>query len=66
MKEYRIVKETTTNTNITKYYIEEKIRFLWWKWWDSKRDDDYYYTRLDAARREIDKLTDNIIREVVE
>ena len=66
MKEYRIVKETTTNTKITKYYIEEKKRFLWWKWWDRQRDGDYYYTRLEAARREIDKLTDNIIREVVE
>ena len=74
MKEYRIVKETTTNTNITKYYIEEKMRFFWWKWWSMVK---YYhggyditfcetYDTYEEAKCEIDKLTDKIIREVVE
>ena len=33
MKEYRVVKKTTTNTNTTKYYIEGKRKFLKWEWW---------------------------------
>jgi len=72
MKEYRIVKETTTNTNVTKYYIEEKKRFFWWKWWERKTyyaydiELDYDYPTYELAKREIDKLTDNTIREVVE
>ena len=74
MREYRIVKETTTNTNITKYYIEEKMRFFWWKWWDRETyynahldmSFDYDYPTYQDAKREVDKLTDKIIREVVE
>jgi hypothetical protein len=74
MKEYRIVKETTTNTNITKYYIEEKRKFLKWEWW--KRKTYYHsgynfkvnetYDTYKKARKELDRLTDNVIREVVE
>jgi len=74
MKEYRIVKETTTNTNITKYYIEERKKFSWWKWWKSKT---YYhsgygitfretYDTYGEAKSRLDRLTDSIIREVVE
>ena len=74
MKEYRIVKETTTNTNITRYYIEEKKKFLIWEWWDR---ETYYsdfchaevavdYITYQRAKDEIAKLTDKIVREVVE
>ena len=72
MREYRIVKETTTNTNITKYYIEEKKRFFWWTWWDRQTYYchgialDYDYPTYQTAKSEVDKLTDRIIREVVE
>lgn len=73
MREYRIIKETTTNTNVTKYYIEEKKKFLIWEWWQRKTyyhcdydiTLDYDYPTYETAKREIDKLTDSIIREIV-
>lgn len=73
MKEYRIVKETTTNTNITRYYIEEKKKFLIWEWWDRKTyyhsgydiELDFDYITHQKAKDEIARLTDEIVTEVV-
>ena len=70
MKEYRIVKETTTNTNITRYYTEQKKKFLIWEWWTKNHyvdiDFELAHSTYKEAKYELDRLTDNIIREVVE
>ena len=73
MKEYRIVKETTINTNSNKYYIEEKKKLLVWEWWDRKKYCRshlglFYETHFtyEEAKCELDKLTDYVIKEVVE
>lgn len=63
MKEYRIVKETTTNTNEVMYYIESKKKFLIWEWW--YRLNYIRFARYAAAKRHLDKLTDQIITEVI-
>ena len=63
MKEYRILKETTTNTNKVTYYIERRNKFLIWEWWDRLRY--IRFTRCSAAKYYLDKLTDQIITEVV-
>ena len=74
MKEYRIVKETTTNTNKVTYYIERKRKFLIWEWWTRLifYNDAYGiaivlgYSTYEEAKKELDRLTDQIITEVVE
>ena len=70
MKEYRIVKETTTNTNITRYYTEQRKKFLIWEWWTKNHyvdiDFELSHSTYKGAKYELDRLTDNIIREVVE
>jgi len=69
MKKYRIVKETTTNTNITRYYTEQKKKFLIWEWWTKNHYVDIEFelphSTYEEAKYELDRLTDNIIREVV-
>ena len=73
MKEYRIVKETTTNTNKVKYYVERKNKFLIWEWWTKLKcydagydwNADYTTYIYEDARMLIDKLTDQIVTEVV-
>ena len=73
MKEYRIVKETTTNTNRVTYYIERKRKFLIWEWWSKA----FFYTPFDGmitprfysyegAKQSLNRLTDQTIKEVVE
>jgi len=62
MKEYRIVKETATYTNAVEYYIEVKVKFLIWDWWEVC----YYYPTYEEAKVKVGRLTQEIIREVVE
>jgi hypothetical protein len=74
MKEYRIVKVTTTNTNKVTYYIERKRKFLIWEWWSELElyhpGYDIHlalsYSTYEEAKKELDRLTDQIITEVVE
>ncbi len=67
-KQYRIIKETTTNTNKVTYYIERKKKFLIWGWWSKL---EFYhagydmviilsYTTYEEAKKELDRLTDQI------
>lgn len=73
MKEYRIVKETTTNTNKVTYYIESKKKFLIWEWWSKVTIyhagyDVHFildYSTYEEAKKELDRLTDQIITEVI-
>lgn len=73
MKEYRIVKETTTNTNESTYYIERRKKFLIWEWWSKQsRYHPLYGAMLirlysyEEAKLCLNRFTDQIVTEVVE
>tara|TARA_R110002012_G_scaffold191868_1_gene359567 strand:+ start:272 stop:493 length:222 start_codon:yes stop_codon:yes gene_type:complete len=72
MNEYRILKETTTNTNKVTYYIERKKKFLIWEWWSKEtcyhpRWGELYisFDSYEEAKERLDRFTDKIITEVV-
>jgi hypothetical protein len=72
MGKYRIIKETTTNTNKVTYYIERKKKFLIWGWWSKLElyhaGYDIHlilsYSTYEEAKKELDRLTDQIKTEV--
>jgi hypothetical protein len=63
MKEYRIVKETESYTKSVYYCIQQKKKkFLRREFWATY----YYYDTYEQAKCMLGKLTQEIIREVVE
>lgn len=73
MKVYRIVKKRTTITNKVKYYIECRRKFLIWEWWSELElyhpGYDIHltlgYNTYEEAKKELDRLIDQIITEVI-
>ena len=73
MEQYRILKETTTNTNKVTYYIERKNKFIIWEWWSKETychpmwDGTFLsFDSYEEAKKCLDRITDKIITEVVE
>jgi len=70
---YRIVKETTSKTLVSRYYIERRNKFLWWTWWSKLAffsplyDTSFIesFTTLAEAEERVRELKDTIIREII-
>ena len=65
---YRIIEEKTTVTKKSKFYIQKKIRFLFWEWWSKLKmyhpvfdvELDYDYDTYEDAKKDLDKINDKI------
>jgi hypothetical protein len=52
MKKYRILEEKSTFTGKSRFYIQQKIRLLFWSWWRKTTHEEFVgqvnYTFYDS------------------
>lgn len=70
MRQYRIIKRSSDVSYYVYYFIEIKVRFLFWSWWSALKPDYFNlnrnrYSTLEDAQNMVSVLTQTISYDVV-